>query len=808
MQINTQWRPDLPSLVLGLVLGLALAYLLVRLLPRLRQQVRRGRGWAEGKISWMRSGVEVRFLAETAEYTQKHHLGADWATLHQVFILPQLTAPLEDDTILQEQRGAVQMAYLWPELAGRAGVPILPAVSVKQLLSNGRRVIISGAAGSGKTTLLAYLAWWLATGADKSFADTVPIFLHLAEIDWQKVTAEDGTTPDPITPFANALQKRSSPITGPGIGDMLRRRAAAGQVILLLDGWAELPVEQRPFTLAGLRALLSAHHKLPIFVTAAPEGYGDLLSLGFTHSQLQPWRIGQVQAFIAGWSKVLALPVSPTLETVWQPGQTPLETSLRFWLAAFSGGEVPKRQMEMLGTAVSLFLPRKKGELLKLPDPDALAFWEDIAFLIMDNGLLALPGERVIALATARATSGTAEPDKGQITRLRKSVAQNRLFVRWGSGAVGLRCTAFRDYLTAAYLINTGSENKVAAQLTNSKWQGVWPAYAALADPAALAAQLLPTADADPARDALFQIASWLPHTAATGNWRRQVMIQLGQLVRQPETPDVLRLRAIVAMAGTGEDGLFTFVSQLLSRPDPFSRQMGTAVLPLMPDDKVIGLLAERLNDEDLVVRLTAVYSLALLQHNPLTERPLVSALIGDQEEVGLLTAELLAANGGPGLEILQEAVKEDDIQVRRAAVHGLALVDEAWVEPLLANLERNDGEWFVRSAASGALDIIRRNRQPQPWLPLKAAAQPWLQNIALSQGKQAPSGGAAVSYVTTLFNEATDPATRVAAARLLTQLPAKEAIPSLQKAVEDGDTAVRDAAFKAWCALHRVYNQ
>jgi HEAT repeat protein len=105
-------------------------------------------------------------------------------------------------------------------------------------------------------------------------------------------------------------------------------------------------------------------------------------------------------------------------------------------------------------------------------------------------------------------------------------------------------------------------------------------------------------------------------------------------------------------------------------------------------------------------------------------------------------------------------------------------------------------------------LDVIRRRRLPQPWLPAKAADQPWLEDIALSRGKQLPAGAAAVSYVITLFSEATDSATRVAAARLLAQLPAKEALPILQKGIEDGDTAVRDAAFKAWCVLHRAYGQ
>jgi HEAT repeat protein len=286
-------------------------------------------------------------------------------------------------------------------------------------------------------------------------------------------------------------------------------------------------------------------------------------------------------------------------------------------------------------------------------------------------------------------------------------------------------------------------------------------------------------------------------------------MINLGQLARQPDQPTVMRLRALAAMALTREDGLLKFFDQLLSRPDPFMRQMATAVLPALLDETAVGRLAERLSDEDLVVRFTAVYGLALRQYDPLTERPLVQALIGDNEEVGLLIAELLAQNGGPGLEILQEAVKEEDIQVRRAALHGLSLLDDAWVETLLLDLERNDGEWFVRTAASSGLDMIRRRRLPQPWRPVRAADQPWLEGLMLAQGKRVPSGAAAVAFVTALFTEVTDAETRMLAARLLARLPAKEAMPSLLAAAQDEntDTAVRTTAFEAWCALHRAYD-
>ncbi|MBX3059700.1 MAG: hypothetical protein KF770_24890 [Anaerolineae bacterium] len=848
MQNITAWRPDTPSLLLGLLLGLALAALFVWLWPRLRQQGRRARAWLEGHIGRMRSGVEARFQGETAVYAQNYHLGADWATLDQVFVPPHLTAPLEDDSILAEQRGAVQLAWLWPEVAGRVGAPVLPLTTVEHLLRDGRRVLICGAPGSGKSSLLAHLAYRLAVAEataahpDKPFADIMPVFLHIAEIDWTSPMDADKTRPEPaegaapdlLAPLIAALQKRSGPLTSPGIGDMLRRKLAADQLFLLLDGWAELSPAQQPVVLAWLRSFLAVHSKTRVFLTVALDGYGDLLPLGFSRTVIQPWRIGQVQQLMAQWSERLGLAGSaagtgqaaPPLESCWRPGQTAGETTLRFWVAALADnpvdGELPACRADWLPLALALFQPRKKGEpVVPLPG-DVLAFWQEMAYHLLNSGQMTLSADRVVALATAAARpqeqlvaagepgdAAPAEPNKTQVTRLRRSLAQSRLFVRWGGGQMGIRSTLLRDYLAAAHLAGQGSGG-LEEYLVDGQWRHVWPHFAAMADPAEAADFWLKAGDEDPARDGWFQVASWLPHTGAMGAWRRQVMINLGQLARQSDQPPVMRLRAMAAMALTGEDGLLKFVEQLLSRPDPLLRQMGTAVLPALTDDQVVGLLTERLADEDMGVRFTAVYGLALRQYDPLAEGPLVQSLIGDNEDIGLLTAELLSQNGGPGLEILQEAVKEEDIQVRRVAIHGLSLLDDAWVEALLVDLEHNDSEWFVRTAAAGGLETIRRRRLPQPWRPMRAADQPWLEDVLRAQGKRVPGGSAAINFVALLFTEVNDVQTRLLAARLLAQLPARDAMPALLAAVQDAntDTAVRHAAFEAWCTLHRAYDQ
>ena len=109
MQFGAGWRLDVGSLFIGLLLGILLAIGFRRLWPVLS----RWQLWIVARVrqslAWMRSGAEVRFQAETAEYVQRHHLGREWATLDQVFEPPRiLVPPRELDTSSLPDWGAGQ----------------------------------------------------------------------------------------------------------------------------------------------------------------------------------------------------------------------------------------------------------------------------------------------------------------------------------------------------------------------------------------------------------------------------------------------------------------------------------------------------------------------------------------------------------------------------------------------------------------------------------------------------------------------------------------------------------------------------
>ncbi|MCC6602707.1 MAG: HEAT repeat domain-containing protein [Anaerolineae bacterium] len=805
MQRFQNWQFDTLSFFLGLLLGVVLTYGVFRLLPWLRRTYARVTGWVRERIAYLRSGVLVRYLAETAAYANTHHLLTHETNLNTLFVSPRLVAPLEDPALRPDDRGTTAFGYLWPEWARGMGLPTPPTMTVTQLLQNGRRVIIAGEPGAGKTTLLAHLAWRVASasseGSDASLVNTLPVLVHVAELG----LAAGGEMQDAEVVLTSALQKRANPLTSPGIKDLLHQKLKAGQVLLLLDGWDELAVPKRPNVGEWLEALLHKYKQTQVFVAAGLSGHGLLLELDFTWTTLLPWRLGEVESFATQATQALSVSQPPRPTYFWQPGQTAVATTLNFALRSVGKAASEAKRPLPLYELLLQSITRLSGK--QPPDDETLAFWQQLAYLMLQDGKLALGTAEVTAVITPLATDAEGQVNRTLVGKLQKSLKSSALFVTWGNGSVSCRGTLWRDFLAAGYLVAQADEAAVAAHLYDGEWAQVLRFYVAQVNPAPLAKQLLQGQDTSPSRESVFQAASWLPLTAEKGEWRRQTMILLGQMIRAATSfTNVLRHRAMAAMAHSNEPGVTAFVTQLLERSDPFLRQIGAAALARLGSDQAIEQLAGLLTDGDEWVRQTAVSGLLLQQHHPLAERPLLAALLSDDEVLSRTVAEGLALNGARGAEILKEALSDDDVQVRRAAVLGLSLLDAPWVEKQLIQVERHDDEWYVRSAANGALEALRARRKAARWEPPNPADQRWLTMAYRRDGSIVPDGAAALPFLVQLISESDDTKLRAAAATLLSHLPALDAIPALETAVRDTDFRVSEAAFTTLCHLRRAY--
>ncbi|MFQ5436247.1 MAG: HEAT repeat domain-containing protein, partial [Anaerolineae bacterium] len=378
------------------------------------------------------------------------------------------------------------------------------------------------------------------------------------------------------------------------------------------------------------------------------------------------------------------------------------------------------------------------------------------------------------------------------------------LFVTWPNGGISFRSGVWRDYFAANYMAKNNLHDEAAAQVGQSGWGGALRFLVAEVGGAELADRSLKTKELSPTRDVLFQVADWLPIAPDSGDWRRQTMILLGQMARQATFARVLRLRAIAALALSAEAGIHKFLAQLLERSDPFLRQAGAAALPALVADKVIDSLAGLLEDGDARVRQTAVYALGWLNH-PNAEAPLLTALVQGDDDMRRVAVTALAQRGEEGQEILREALEDDDLRVRRAAVYGLTLLEADWVEPTLTDLTRHDSEWLVRTAATEALEQARQRHKSAPWHPVPVGKQEWLLDYARQEGRNVPEGAAILPFLVQLLTEAESPKDRLAAAVCLGQLLNESAAPALETAVFDADDQVKQAAFATLAKICRA---
>ena len=810
------WQPDLPSIALGFLVGALLTLLLLRLTPTLRRLRDQSLDRVQETEAWVRAGVEKRFLAETEAYADTYHLGHPWAPLKAIFVAPRLLSPRPEP----EQEGDAgadplsALVTIWPDLGAAMATPPAPTASVRRLLLNGRRVVLSAPAGAGKSTLLAYCAHACATADDTGpyvfLRPILPLLVHLAELDFTGAAGSPGD--DPAAPLARALQGRAGPLTAPGVGALLREKLEEGQALLLLDGWDDLPADAQAAPAAWLDRLLRRYPETQVIAAVGPGGYDALLDLRFVRSGLAPWRRHNATQLSERWAEAMAWPDPLATERFWRPGSNPLALTLRLWLFRHSHAAPPPpaRQSKLLAAALRDLLPEATEERPWLPQA-ARALWQQVAARLLVDGQLSLEGERVDAIIGE--ILAEREVEGRHDGALRETMHQSGLFRRWHDGSTSFLSPVWRDFLGAAWLAESASPETVVAHLDDGRWAGAVHFYAALTGGEEVAPALLTDDERDLFQERLFQLASWLPHAPPDVSWRRQALVRLGQLATRPGVPEILRARAIAALAVSGEPGVMALLKKLLARPDTRSRQMAALALSAFDPEESTLQLKALLEDEASAVRAAAVHALGW-QNAPVGEQPLLSALISTDETLSHAAAEQMALNGGEGWEILREAAADEMVHVRRAATHGLRQLDHHWAVRLLEEIEREDPEWVVRTAATVALEATAARNEPAPWSPLQAGDLEWLIEWAAEREEGVPAGGAAVPVLRRLLTEADAPEVRQAAAHSLASvlLPPEEKVrvqsALRQASLEDRSPEVRQAALIALLARRQIETQ
>ncbi|HZW02602.1 MAG TPA: HEAT repeat domain-containing protein, partial [Anaerolineaceae bacterium] len=246
--------------------------------------------------------------------------------------------------------------------------------------------------------------------------------------------------------------------------------------------------------------------------------------------------------------------------------------------------------------------------------------------------------------------------------------------------------------------------------------------------------------DTPPLHENLTAVCGFLSDASPQVLWRPDVMRLVVRLLQDDHAPMAVRARLVSTLAGINDPAVAVFFRQLLCSPSADVRRLAALGAGALQDGKAIDELTRRLSDPDLLVQTAACFALAALPVEGAREAVMAVLEEGD-EDLRLVAAEALAVSGPEGQRLLLDALASPDLVMRKAAIPGLALIRQPWVNEVLEKTAVEDGQWVIRNAAVQAIESLHgpKAHLPKPVPPPSEA--PWLIRFAGRLGESVPRG-------------------------------------------------------------------
>ena len=791
--------PGLPNIdTFSFWLGFAAAAVLAFLLFYFRRQLGDARQAVSTSLRGVRerltSGAENNLREDVLRFAQTAHLAGSLFALDDILLPPRLlvpdpgfdpTAPLPDETLTS----VIPVIPDWPEIAALYQAPVL---SVAEGLGGGGDLLVLGGPGAGKTTLLAHLASRAAQQDTALFPESVtPIFVHAADLPLPRPPEADVAQP-----LVSAAQARASALTAARLPRHLRVRLAEFKCVIFLDGLDELPPNHIADVAAWLGEFRKQYGSHRLIAAAGTAGYGPLLHLGLGPIFIAPWGADDYRALIHKWREAwesvirarkkrpAPADVDPHVIAGWLAsgnlGRTVFEVTLKVW-AAFGGDARGKRPADWLEAYILRHGVKPLGQK---------ALGKIATALLTRENESGLSRAEVTALVDAVFTGSDSKPQLDTDDYL-DDLVDRRLLVKHAQDRL-----SFQHSLAAAYCAATAlaADPESALPGNSPAWARALYFFAALGDLTSMAAIHL-NQPADLLHSDLMACALWLRDAPATARWRGEVFRRLSRLLMDANQPESLRLRALAGFVAAHDPAVGALFKQALTHADPLTRRMATLGAGTLGEASAIPPVAAQLADFERSVRWAAALGLAALGTQPAIEA-LAQGLLGGDDDLRRGCAEALARLVEEGHPLLQEAIAHDDLAVRRAAVYGLAATKADWAYQQLDDVQRNESQWLVRSAAQ---EVMAQRKEPQDRTtkPYQAPESlGWLIAWAAQQGTGVPPGRAAIDVLNRALREG-DESTRRAAAEALGRLADPSAARELYAALRDPAPWLREAAFR-----------
>lgn len=675
----------------------------------------------------------------------------------------------------------------------------------------------------------------------------LPVYIHLGNLEFSEKEYRSGI--DPAEPFVRAMQHHVGPVTAKTFPRKLYDRLNKGQILVLIDGLDDLPAHEQEHKLCWLEAFVKEYRRNFFIVAGAPNGYGKMMRAGLTPVFLRPWYDLDVKDAAKRWAENWTDIVGKRRRDVTKPGEELIASVLEnsrglsvldvcLKLRAVYSGELepdslPGAWMRTYLTSAGLtddMLPKaiqaavmqldegyitaqRMYELAigqpapKLNETDAAKVFKALSGEDDDeiDSLFETSSETEDVVVedvpvkpekTGTSPTGLTKKELGRIakeqTKFIDSLMKMGLLTRFRDGRYQFRFPLITAYL-ASLSLQTADADIISARATHPTWD-LALAYATGHTAVEEAVKTRLEAPPDVLYSNVTSVARWLAYTHENVAWRPSLLKQLGNMFIAPNQYSLIRERVAAALVGAKDRSVLVVFQRALKNSDPDLRRLSCLCLGVMKEESAINVLARLMEDPDNNVQLSAALALGAIGTEPALEQ-MVVALTSGSEPLRQVVAEAFAAIPEEGYPVLYDAITDEDMMLRRAAVFGLRRVPAPWALISIYRAFLEDQQWYVRSAAQEAFLGIQETENnslkayPQP------EAIPWLREWIAKQGEHA-----APTAEEAMIQALTDnsPLMQAVSALAIGQLGIVTAIGPLYQTLRNREELVRDAAHRA----------
>lgn len=827
---------------------------------------------ASSARSYATSSADHRYINELVQFCQTTHLGGAKVPLKTILIephflpAPAFAAPSSDD-VPPSVFDLVPRVADHPYLLAPYNVE---SMKIEELAAGSRHLTLLGQPGSGRTTALLAIALWSldqvefptpldpvqrrleeeeAVLSDKdragrikermliaerarerlaeqrgeqveeslpdqfSFKHLLPVYVHLANVEPN--AAEFDQAIDPAEPLVRAVQFQVGTVTARTVAQNLYRRLNNGQVLLLIDGFDDLPQTAQASRLAWLRAFVQTYGNNFIIVTGPASGYGALTRVvGLTPIFLRPWSQEEGHLLADKWAEAwqtirgTARKPAPMPEAsliarakVRSFALSPVDLTLKIW--ATYANDVETAGFEgWLRAYIARLLPADQPLGIVLPQLIQAAALQIESGFITQATLEAVMG---IQPRTPPASEALGEADsKGNSPqKVEDSSAYGKLLatLRWSGLLTAFKGDRFRfnHSFIAAYLASLTLKDISGAVLEQRSTQAAWSqviAYAATHMPIDAAVRSRMETPADLLHTHLLDTARWLGYIETNVPWRAGLMRQLGNLFVAPTQFPLIRERVASALITTRDPNASAIFKQGLRHADAQVRLLAALGLGALKAEDALLDLNTLLDDKEVPVQIAAGLALGAIGTDQ-AYHAMVEALMSNESRVQQAVAEAFAAIPDEGYPILYDAIAHEEMSVRRAAVFGLRRLRTPWALIAIYRAFLEDQQWYVRSAAQQAFTEMHDRQGGGPVSYPESKNIPWLLAWAAEHGQGVPSSEVANQLLLRVLQEG-EPSARILSAEALGQLGMADTAKPLYTALCDRSAELRNKAHRA----------